>query len=313
MSRKFGQIESGFWHSKKLHAATDQAKLLAVYLLSCPHRNSSGMFRVPLAYIGADLGWPEKQVRIQVSELVSRRLIEYDEQVSILRFVGWFGHNEVDNRKHAQAVINQIEELKCSSPVYKAHVSAFLAYLNRSAKEYLDGLDTGRLTCEETGEDTGIETGLGTQIPILDTDTSNARHAREIELRDGFAEFWKAYPRKEDRADVERAYRTARKHASHGTVMAMVAAAKAKWDREHRDPKYLPYGGKWLRAQDWPQAEADAIRKANGSTPVDLDRFAENKLRREAERLVSETGLSVHTEEGHRAVAAKIAEMRHVG
>ena len=111
MSRKFGVIDAGFWRSRKLRGASDQARLLCIYLISCPHGNSVGLFHIPLAYIQADLGWSEKQVRIQVSELVSRRVLEFDFEYDLVRFVGWWQHNSIDNGKHAAAVARQISRV----------------------------------------------------------------------------------------------------------------------------------------------------------------------------------------------------------
>jgi hypothetical protein len=78
-----------------------------------------------------------------------------------------------------------------------------------------------------------------------------------------------------------------------------------------KDIKYKDYRQgyrNWLMS-DFGRSQS----RGSGGKPVDMARFAEAKLRREAERLVSEAGLNIHTEEGVRAVASRIAEIRHVG
>jgi hypothetical protein len=163
MSRKFGLVDSGIWRSRKLKGASDQTKLLCVYLISCPHGNSVGLFHIPLAYIQADLGWTEEQVRIHVSELVSRHILEFDFEYDLLRFVGWWQHNPIDNGKHASAVARQMAELKCDSDVFRNHASGLARYAAESGKPYLNVLRAS----PDTGIDTGTDTGSHIQTLIL--------------------------------------------------------------------------------------------------------------------------------------------------
>lgn len=307
MSRKFAQVEVGFWRSKKLAGASNDAKLLALYILSSPHRNSAGIFYMPLAYMQADLGWTEKQVRIQVSELASRKLIEFDERVSLLAVVGWFGHNPIDNRKHAQAVIEQFCELKCDSPVYSSHVDRFVRYADLSGKEYLSGLDTERLTCA----DTGIETGPDTSPPTLDTDTDtetlNARkRARDtgLELKAGFEEFWAEYPRPDERKDAEAAYRTVRKRVGQTAIMEGLRRSRARWEREGREQRFMPYPGKWLRHDGWTVTETGP---PPGGKPADRNR-AVRDVEREVQAEVRAAGFDPFDERGMAEVSRRLGQ-----
>lgn len=297
MSRKFAQIEVGFWRSKKLVGASIEAKLLALYILSSPHRNSAGIFYMPMAYIQADLGWTEKQVRIQVSELARRRFIEFDERVSILAVVGWFGHNPIDNRKHAQAVIDQFCEAKCESQVYLAHVERFVRYAEQSGKEYLSGLDTERLTASDTGIETGTDSGFLTRDTDTDTETETlgarmrARETAASELREAFEEFWSEYPRKDDRKDAEAAYKGARKHTDRATILEGLRRSRTRWEREGREERFIPYAGKWLRHDGWTVTESGPPPRGGGGPPRpgDAARFAEAAAKRKlAEQGVSE-------------------------
>ena len=161
-------VDAGFWRSRKLKGASDATKLLCVYLIACPHGNSVGMFHMPMAYIQADLGWTDKEVSIQVSELVSRRVLEFDSEHDLMRFVGWWQHNPIDNGKHAAAVVRIFEELRCDSYVFANHIKCLSDYAAASGKEYLQrfltGIDTGIGTPSDTGPDTQI-------LDTSDTDT----------------------------------------------------------------------------------------------------------------------------------------------
>lgn len=55
--RDYGKVHTSFWSSDTLRGAGDDAKMLAMYLLTCSHSNMAGCFRLPLAYAVEDLGW----------------------------------------------------------------------------------------------------------------------------------------------------------------------------------------------------------------------------------------------------------------
>ena len=67
--RIYGSIHTCFWSSKATQELSDQAKLLAIYLLACPHSNMLGAFRLPDAYISEDLHWDIAIVKKTFQEL----------------------------------------------------------------------------------------------------------------------------------------------------------------------------------------------------------------------------------------------------
>ncbi len=60
--RDYGKVHTSFWSSDTLKGASDDAKMLALYLLSCSHSNMAGCFRLPLAYAVEDLGWVSERL-----------------------------------------------------------------------------------------------------------------------------------------------------------------------------------------------------------------------------------------------------------
>jgi hypothetical protein len=66
---------------------------------------------------------------------------------------------------------------------------------------------------------------------------------------DDFEEFWKAYPRHENKADAAKAFTTAIKHKPPALITA--AAARYKADPNLPDENFIPYPAKWLRAGGW--------------------------------------------------------------
>lgn len=108
---RYGKIESGFWHSRKIRRLSQEAKFLMLYLLSSPHGNAIGCFVLHDGYISVDLGWPAEAVAHRVQELIDKELIERDGETSLLRIVGWWGHNSIENANVAKRVVKEIAAL----------------------------------------------------------------------------------------------------------------------------------------------------------------------------------------------------------
>jgi len=77
--REYGKIYTQFWTSPDIVALSDTGKLLATYLLSCPHTSMIGCFRLPPAYICADLRWDGPTGSKGLGELSEKGFLTYDE------------------------------------------------------------------------------------------------------------------------------------------------------------------------------------------------------------------------------------------
>ena len=61
--RDYGKVQSSFWTSADTCKLSDDGKLLSLYLLTGPHSNILGCFRLPIGYVSDDLGWGFERVR----------------------------------------------------------------------------------------------------------------------------------------------------------------------------------------------------------------------------------------------------------
>jgi hypothetical protein len=75
----YGKVKDTFWTDDKIIGLSDAPKLLALYLLSGPHRNAIGCMRLPLGYIWEDLGWSEEGAAEALQCLSSIGFITRDE------------------------------------------------------------------------------------------------------------------------------------------------------------------------------------------------------------------------------------------
>lgn len=61
--------------------------LLAFYLLTCEHRSTEGIYKLPMSYAAADLGWSLKKVNKSLAVLVDDGFVEYDPEASVVLLV----------------------------------------------------------------------------------------------------------------------------------------------------------------------------------------------------------------------------------
>lgn len=98
-----------FWSDEKVQRWGDQTVLLALYLLTCDHRNLEGLYRLPYAYIQADLEWPEAEVRDRMQELIEDGFVQYDEAARVLLLPNALRYHQPKSKKQIQGAINELQ------------------------------------------------------------------------------------------------------------------------------------------------------------------------------------------------------------
>lgn len=81
---KYAKVYTRLWTDPAFRAWSDDARFTAVYLLTCPHRNTEGLFRLPMAYVLHDLGWPEERLVAALAELDAAGFIARDPAADLI-------------------------------------------------------------------------------------------------------------------------------------------------------------------------------------------------------------------------------------
>ena len=68
--RDYGKVHTSFWTSETIRSMSEDARILAMYLLTCPHNTIAGVFRLPDGYICDDMQWPIERVLKAFAETV---------------------------------------------------------------------------------------------------------------------------------------------------------------------------------------------------------------------------------------------------
>ena len=161
MSR-YVNIATRIWHDEKFRELPDDAKMLFIYLLTCPHGNMCGLFYLPALYACHDLGWTEERYAATLG-LLQEQVCTDEDVVLIKNFVRY---NPIKGSKQAIGAARRLQEVPETSLMVH-----FLEILkeNTLPDDYItftDTLSIPYLTSENTPS-----------IPEADTDTDTESEA----------------------------------------------------------------------------------------------------------------------------------------
>lgn len=135
MSRQYFKVGPSFWTD---HAWNDDERLVALYLLTCPHRTTEGLFRLPLAYAVTDLGWTERRFDKAFACLVADGFVEYDNDASVCWIVNALKWQAPGNPNQAKAAVRALQQLP-QTPL----LNRFAAVGSTLSKHLAEGLREG--------------------------------------------------------------------------------------------------------------------------------------------------------------------------
>ncbi len=108
---RYYRVSTRFWLNPEVRAWPDDARLLALYLLTCHHRNMVGLFHCPLAYMGNDLGWVSKRLRNAFETLVQADFARFDPDTDIVLITNALAFDPPDNPNQVKAAVKIVGAL----------------------------------------------------------------------------------------------------------------------------------------------------------------------------------------------------------
>jgi hypothetical protein len=249
--REYGQVQSAFWQSSDAASWSDTGKLLALYLLTGPHANGIGCYRLPDGYVMADLGWDTETVSKGLRELEeSGFAYRFGDVVFLPNFLRW---NRIANGNIAKARFGEFNTL----PKGEAKTRAARAML-----EFSDLWTADDQTVLETVLETVSETlseGYANQNPTLPNPTKREpnplaqRAARGVgNLTGGFERFWATYPRHAGKQAAAKAFAKIDPDEELLGLMLAAVARQRTSDQWQRDGgQFVPHAATWLNGRRW--------------------------------------------------------------
>jgi hypothetical protein len=244
----YGKVHDAYWESETIDALSDRAALLGLFLISGPHRNAIGCFKLGMGAITDNPrfgGWG--------IEGVSKALRELEEGGFIAREprTGWtFIRNALkhDPIKGLKAAIHAAK-LVCGVPRNLSFYSELLAKASEQIEVERDGKDLIGYPFEPPSMPHPSPLPLPEPSP---KPTPPAAPNFEVE----FEGWWKVYPRHEDRGHAFKAFRAVRK--SGVELETLTAGAQRYRDLPGREAKFTKLGATWLNGQCWSDETAVA-------------------------------------------------------
>lgn len=138
--REYGSVQTQFWSDLALQNLSTHAKLLAVYLLTGPHTNMLGCFRLPIGYVAEDLKWNGEAVYNAFSELDHIKFLIRDPEsnwILINNFLDW---NPIENPNQGKSIVKLFKRVPHQSTVFKPLIKTLLAqtkYLDEGFQNHL--------------------------------------------------------------------------------------------------------------------------------------------------------------------------------
>jgi len=140
--RDYGTVHTQFWIHPIYSKLSITAKLIAVYLLTCPHTNMLGCFRLPEEYISVDLLLDKPNVHKALEELIKVNFLSMDFQqgwILIHSFLEW---NPIENPNQAKHIIKIFEKTPSQLNIYPKLIEILSSASEQFSEDFQNRLQT---------------------------------------------------------------------------------------------------------------------------------------------------------------------------
>lgn len=237
---RYTRIKSIFWNDEKVKLWSDDAKLLALYLLTSPHNNILGCHVLPKLYISADLSWDTKRLDEAFNQLLNDGFIKYDDTNRLLLIVNYLKHNPIENGNQAKAALKQLAELPKSpllqdlkqllKQLNKPFVEPLLKRIPEPVTVTVAVTEPVNNTCTPNGCDS--DSNAPAENPLFDggaqLDDEAGKGMKQSEYTADFEKFWEVYPRRKEKQAAYRCWKARLREGIQPRVMIEAARLYAE-------------------------------------------------------------------------------------
>lgn len=135
---RFFQISPLFWADEKTKAWDEPTRNLAFYILTNPHRNLEGLYRLPYGYILEDLDWSPDEVSERMDRLISDGFIAYDDANKVVLIPKAMKFHSPGAPKQLDGAMNALAKVP-DTPLYSQFLEACETYCEPLHKRLTNG------------------------------------------------------------------------------------------------------------------------------------------------------------------------------
>lgn len=108
---RYYRIAPKIWRHAMTHQWKPTTTLVALYLLTCPHRNVAGLYVLPKPYILADLGIEETALDEALTCLVAEDFLRYDAATQVVLVVNALAYDAPENANQRKGALKYLQEV----------------------------------------------------------------------------------------------------------------------------------------------------------------------------------------------------------
>lgn len=108
MTEQYHRVFARIWENADFRAYTNDARLAALYALTCSHRNTEGLFRLPITYAAYDLLWPVERAEQAFDDLESGGFLARDKATDYVWLVNALKWNLPVGPKQVAGAANRV-------------------------------------------------------------------------------------------------------------------------------------------------------------------------------------------------------------
>ncbi|HCW3117062.1 TPA: hypothetical protein OXC75_004979 [Citrobacter amalonaticus] len=200
--RDYGKVHTSFWISDGMRRVSDDARLLALYLLTGQHTNMIGCFRLPDGYVSEDLSWTPERVSKGFDELSSNGFATRDfssKWVLIRNFLSW---NSIENPNQGIAALRLFDQVPDKSTVKPELARVLSLAISHISKAKLKGSERVlepflNQEQEQEQEQDKDSSGHGSATPTDDQEQDDGdKPESQKKYPDEFERVWTIYPKR---------------------------------------------------------------------------------------------------------------------
>lgn len=129
----YWRVSSKVWAHARTYHWTQDVLDMALYLITNPHRSTEGFFRLPPAYMTADLGWAIDRVTSALNALIDEGFCDFDADTDLMLVVKSLKYQRPDNAKQQTHAVRKLTLLP-QSRLWRRFLESAVEYAPTFAK-----------------------------------------------------------------------------------------------------------------------------------------------------------------------------------
>lgn len=126
---RYATVSLTFWNDLKVRKWGDDARLLALYLLTCPHRSGEGFYHLSPALAAEDLGWSEHRFNAALEVLVEDDFADFDRDARAVLIVRALKYQPaIKGPASITGALNALDKTQGSPRLFERFLSGADAY-----------------------------------------------------------------------------------------------------------------------------------------------------------------------------------------